>query len=247
MNNLKYNKVNTKVDFSKLMLNSNKEVGAGAFGTVYKAYNGKHSNNKLVVKKTRKSIGLQFFSLIVNGKFQGTMFDEEVKALKYLSKIGIAPKIYYSNKEKMIYVIEKLDLTLFEILKQNKLTPILLKSLIKLLKKLQTTPFIHNDLHDGNIMYNKKNKKFYVIDWGIFKLKEECFNSNTKNTKKTKKTNNIKPCYNFSKQNIMILSNLFEYLIKKNDKKWNKGIKELLKLFNLRTINDARNIYNEHI
>ena len=48
------------------------------------------------------------------------MFDKEVNALKYLSKMGIAPKIYYSNKDKMIYVIEKIDTTLYDMILDNK-------------------------------------------------------------------------------------------------------------------------------
>ena len=59
------------------------------------------------------------------------MFDKEVKALKYLSKQGIAPKIYYSNKEKMIYVIEKLDTTLFELLENDEFNNNHLKELTK--------------------------------------------------------------------------------------------------------------------
>ncbi len=240
MNNLKYNKIDTKVNFSNLKLD--KELGHGAFGSVYEATNGKTTNKRLVVKKTKKTIGLQLFSLLVNGKFQGTMFDKEVKALKYLSKLGIAPKIYYSDKGKMIYVIEKLDTTLFELLKYRKFNNNHLKELTKTLKKVTKTPFIHNDLHEGNIMYSKKSKKFFIIDWGIFILKEKCLKS--KKTKKTKTKNKSSNCYNLNSSNVGMLSDVFTYVDIEKEKFKNKTVKDFLKLFNLNTMDEVKHLLN---
>ena len=42
MNNLKYNKINTKINFYKLKLEN--EIAHGAFGSVYHASNGKSTN-----------------------------------------------------------------------------------------------------------------------------------------------------------------------------------------------------------
>tara|TARA_X000000950_G_C13801534_1_gene613743 strand:+ start:343 stop:1059 length:717 start_codon:yes stop_codon:yes gene_type:complete len=237
MNDLKYNKIKTKINFNNLKFK--KELGSGAFGSVYEAFNGKTTNKRMVVKKTRKTVGLQLFSLLVNGKFQGTMFDKEVDALKYLSKQGIAPKIYYSNKEKMVYVIEKLDSTLFELLEKGVFNNNNLKELTSTLKKLQKTPFIHNDLHDSNIMYSSKSKKFYVIDWGIFKLDKKCPYPKSKSKSKSKK------CYEFKKSNILALENLFYYLITNKKKKFSdKNKKDFLDLFNMDNLNQAKEIIN---
>jgi tRNA A-37 threonylcarbamoyl transferase component Bud32 len=236
MDNLKYNKIKTKINFSKLKLN--KELGHGAFGTVYEANNGKSTNKRIVVKKTKKTIPLQLFSLIVNGKFQGTMFDKEVTALKYLSKLGIAPQIYYSNKDKMIYVIEKLNTTLFDMIQNNEFKNKHLKELTKTFKKLRKTPFIHNDLHEANIMYSKKRNKFYVIDWGIFKIKNECL-KRSKNVNK-KGTD----CYQFTSVNLSILSHLILYL-DINVTKFKQGsLKAFLNLFGLNNLDEATQIIN---
>ena len=230
LNNLKLNTIKTKVDLSKLVLDDKKILGSGAFGHVYKAYNGKNMNNRLVAKKTFKSVGLQLFSLIVNGHLQGTMFKKEVDALKYLSKLGIAPKIYFSDEDKMIYVIEKLDYTLTEMLRKNKFKAIHLKRLADIFKLVKTTPFKHNDLHSSNIMYSEKKNKFYIIDWGIFNIEKSCMlNTSTKKSKKTKAKN----CYNFNKTNVVYLSDLFLYINKKKktDKQMYKNYKLFLELF----------------
>ena len=229
MNNLKYNKIKTKINFNNLKFK--KELGSGAFGSVYEAFNGKSTNKRMVVKKTRKTLGLQLFSLLVNGKFQGTMFDKEVDALKYLSKHGIAPKIYYSNKDKMVYVIEKLDSTLYELLEKGVFNNNNLKQLTSTLKKLQKTPFIHNDLHDSNIMYSSKSKKFYVIDWGIFKLNNKCKFSKSK-----------KNCYKFKKSNIFALENLFYFINENSNKFTEKNKNEFLNLFGLKNFREVLEI-----
>lgn len=235
MDNLKFNKIKTKVNFDKLKENNNLEIASGSFGKVYAVNNGKHSNKRLVMKKTRKSLGLQMFSLIVNGKFQGTMFEKEIKALKYLSKLGISPNIYYSNKDKMIYVIQKLDTTLYEMLITEKFKSKHIKPLTEVLDKVRRTPFLHKDLHESNIMYNKKENKFYIIDWGIFEIKKECFNKKVK-TKKSQ------ICYNFKSNNINTLQSLFFYILLNKDKFKKKPLKSLLEIFNLKTLDEVQNI-----
>ncbi len=231
MEKLKYNKIKTKVNFDKLKNKNNLEIGSGSFGSIYVANNGKHTNKRLVMKKTKKSLGRQIFSLIVNGKFQGTMFDREINALKYLSKLGISPKIYYSNKEKMIYVIDKLDTSLYEMLINDEFKSKHIKPLTKVFDKLRKTPFLHKDLHESNIMYSKKTNKFFIIDWGIFELKNECFEN---------KKNKEKHCYEFKESNVNTLGNLFIYILEKRTKF--KNIKPFLKLFNLNNLDEVQNI-----
>jgi tRNA A-37 threonylcarbamoyl transferase component Bud32 len=221
------NKIDTKVNFNKLVFDKKYELGHGVFGNVYKAYNGKNLNNRIVAKKTHKTFSRQLFSLIVNGKFQGTMFKKEVDVLQYLSKVGISPKIYYVNSEKMIYVIDKLDYTLNEMLISNKFKLIHLNGLIKTLKLLQQTPYKHNDLHSGNIMYSESKKKFYIIDWGIFEYNDKC----VVKKKSTKKTKN---CYLYNETNKRYLDDLFYYVTdkyNKNKKSWGRGYKSFVDIF----------------
>ena len=228
MNNIKLNTIKTKVNYNSLKLNHSKQIGEGAFGSVYKAYNGKNMDKKMVVKKTHKSLFRQIFSLLKNKTTQDTMFKKEIKALSKLSKLGISPKIYYYDKEKMIYVIEKLDYTLFEMIINNRLEPIHIKKIVDLLKKLQKTKYKHNDLHSGNIIYNKKKNKFYIIDWGIFEVIPNC-------NIKAKKI-----CYKYNSKNYKMLEHLVMYISNKietktkNKTKWSKQLSNLIKLFDLK-------------
>lgn len=249
MGELKYNKINTKVNFDKLVFDDNKILGSGAFGNVYKAYNGKNMNNRLVVKHTRKTLGLQLFSLIVNQQFQGPMFKKEVNALKYLSKQGIAPKIYFSNEKKMVYVIEKLDYTLTNLLNKKKFNAHHLKKLIDIFNKLKTTPFKHNDLHTSNIMYSEKTKRFYIIDWGIFKIKSSCLENMSQKNKKSKKTKKAKKaptCYNFNENDVKVIDNLFRYILihisNQKNTLMEKYLLKFLDIFNIKSIDELKNI-----
>ena len=52
MNDLKYNKIKTKINFNNLKFK--KELGSGAFGSVYEAFNGKTTNKRMVVKNNKK-------------------------------------------------------------------------------------------------------------------------------------------------------------------------------------------------
>jgi len=225
INNIKLNTVKTKINFNKLKLDNKKKIGEGSFGSVYEAYNGKNMDKNMVVKKTHKSLFRQAFSLLVNKATQDSMFKKEIIALSELSKLNISPKIYYYDKENMIYVIEKLDTTLFELLINNTFKPIHIKKLINILKKLQKTKYRHNDLHSGNIMFSKKKNRFYIIDWGIFDLIPDCNN-------KTKKI-----CYKYNSKNLTMLEHVYIYVfnkIKKNDKdkkQWTNQLKEFIKLF----------------
>jgi RIO-like serine/threonine protein kinase len=124
----------------------------------------------------------------------------------------------------MIYVIEKLDYTLYDMLVNNLFKPIHIKKLIEILKKLQRTKYRHNDLHSDNIMFSKQKNRFFIIDWGIFELIPNC-NDHTK-----------KICYKYNSRNLNMLELVFFYAsnkikTSKNKKEWSVPIKEFLKLF----------------
>lgn len=226
----KLNKINTKVNFDKLIFDNKNLLGKGSFGKVYRAYNGTHKNNRLAAKKTESSLSLQLFSLFTTGHTQTHMFKKEIEALEKLSKIGISPKIYYYDIKNKVYVIEKLDYTLFEMLKNKEFNPYHLKKLTSLFKKYKQSPYKHLDLHEANIMYSEKKKRFYIIDWGLFTDDTKCI-LNKKKTKKAKKAN----CFKLDNQNKEYLDILFKYLNKKVKQKpelWIKDYTLFLKEFN---------------
>jgi predicted Ser/Thr protein kinase len=225
------NKIKTKVNLNKLQYNNNKKIGEGSFGAVYNLHNNKRTNKKYVAKKVKNNWGLKLISFLATGKTQTQQLNQEVGALIKLSKLGISPKIFYYNKENMVYVIEKLDYNLHEMIKKKMIKPKHINKLIEVLKKLQETNIKHNDLHSGNIMYSKSKNKFYIIDLGLFEVLNECENGTIK-----------KVCYNFEKRNAELLSDLIYYIkgninskttSKKIKSEYVKAFKSLVDLFNI--------------
>ena len=226
----------TKVNLNKLKFDNTNLLGQGFFGEVFKLSNNKHTNNKYVVKRTKKNIAPKLFSYIFFKKSQKELLDKEINALKILSKKGLAPKLHYYDIERSMYVIDKLDISLHDMINDNKLNIEHIDKLYNLLKKLQKTNIKHKDLHSGNIMYSKSKNKFFVIDLGIYEELINCKN----NTKKTKKN-----CYEYNEQNYKQLIDLFLYIeniiTDKIKIKYDKGskksyedmLKKLHKLFNV--------------
>ena len=228
---VKVSKIKTKVNLKKLHFNNRKQIGEGSFGSVYNLHNNKRTNKKYVAKKVKTNLGLKLISFLATGLTQSQQLNREVEALSKLSNLGISPKIFYYDEKNMVYVIEKLDYNLHEMIKKNMIKPTHINKLIEVLKKIQKTKIKHNDLHSGNIMYSKSKNRFYIIDLGIFEVLNTCEKGNIKEV-----------CYNFEKQNASLLSDLLFYIRKnikslKNSKQsklqYRKALNSLITLFNL--------------
>jgi tRNA A-37 threonylcarbamoyl transferase component Bud32 len=191
----------TKVNLNKLKFDNSKLIGEGSFGEVYKLSNNKHTNNRYVVKKSKKkNIIPILFSYIFLNKTQKQLLEKEIYALEILSKKGLAPKLHYYDKDRLMYVIDKLDNSLYDMINNDILNINHLNKLYNLFKKLQKTPIKHNDLHSGNIMYSKSKNRFFVIDLGIYEELINCKNNTKKN------------CYEYNEQNYEKLIDLFLYI-----------------------------------
>ena len=64
--------------------------------------------------------------------------------------------------------MERLDHTLYNMLKYRIFTENHLTKLNTILTKLSKTKYRHADLHLNNIMWSETNNQFYVIDWGYY-------------------------------------------------------------------------------
>ena len=91
----------------------------------------------------------------------------EYNILKKVSEAGLGPKLYQSDIENKRYIImERLDLTLNQYLKEKNFTLNDLKLIIKLYEKLGQIGIAHNDTNiTRNIMF--KDNRFYLIDFGM--------------------------------------------------------------------------------
>lgn len=165
-----YKKTNkNKIDLSKLAFKSSDILGEGAYSKVYKFRYNKQISNKYVVKRIKLLFLKKFYGKNANQEII-TLFNNELRALIHLSKVGLSPKIYgiYSDIEnnKLYYVLEKLDYTLGSMLRSNNFKPKHTQLIIELLKNMLKTRYRHTDLHIENIMFNKKKNKFVLIDFG---------------------------------------------------------------------------------
>lgn len=94
---------------------------------------------------------------------------KEFSFFKQCSDKDIAPKIYNDkelDENNKYFMIERMECTLIQFMKNNEITMEHLKEIICLYEKLNELNIFHNDGNIGrNIMFN--NGRFYLIDFGF--------------------------------------------------------------------------------
>lgn len=151
------------------------KLGAGAYGT---AYLGTKNNNNYVIKAID----------VYNDENKNNLNDikTEIETLKQMSKLGISPKYhthYFCKKVKgsqvytVFIVMDYMDTgTLSNYLQENPkgLTADLKKQIKDKLAIMHKNGYIHDDLHEGNILLNRENSKLklYIADFGLSKSLE---------------------------------------------------------------------------
>ena len=155
------------IDISKITFNKSDIIGEGTFSSVYKFRYQNKINDKYVVKKIKVHFLRPFFESDIE---LYKMFIDEVDALIHLDKYNVTPKIYgvYVDLEKdeMYYILEKLDYSLGDMLRNKTFKSEYVSLFIDVIIKLLKTKYRHTDLHIENVMFNKHKKKFYLIDFG---------------------------------------------------------------------------------
>ena len=83
---------------------------------------------------------------------------------------GISPKIYECNLDSKHIIMDKLDTSLFKILRKNngKLSIKYQKELIRIINLLDKINIFHGDPNPANFMI--KDGKLYIIDYGFAKI-----------------------------------------------------------------------------
>lgn len=162
----------TLYDITKLRFFKKDIIGEGVYSKVYKfRYNNK-VDERYVVKKLKIAMLRNYFGKTANKSIL-TLFNNELRAIIYLSKHKICPNVYGIHSDiahnDLYYVLEKLDFTLGKMLREGLFKPSHTDFFLELLRKMVKTPYRHTDLHIENVMYHKLRKKFYLIDFGHYK------------------------------------------------------------------------------
>ena len=165
---------------AKVMFREKDLIGSGGYGLVYRATDdGIHYDDNVVVKKIRKtnfeSQLLKYLKPMYKRMYANVerSFRNEVMAQERFSHKAISPRIFYVNYDEMYYVMEKMDQTLGEMIRENEFTPERANKLIDLLERSFSTNYIHKDLSTENVMWSDKDGDFRLIDWGMFILRKD--------------------------------------------------------------------------
>lgn len=94
----------------------------------------------------------------------------EVDMQKRAAAAGIAPAVVDFNLDGRYIVMDKLDVTLYEMFKkqEGQLTDVQQRSVLALFDKLDTCGVLHGDPNPLNFM--RKGKRWYAIDYGFAKI-----------------------------------------------------------------------------
>tara|TARA_Y100000389_G_scaffold185812_1_gene205564 strand:+ start:2035 stop:3069 length:1035 start_codon:yes stop_codon:yes gene_type:complete len=181
----------TQVDGKCLKhLEIDEEIGSGMFGTTYKVKDGKHIRalkiQEIFIKNAWNNTRVPVHEIC--GRLR--QIKNEIENLKYAGSIGISPKVYddficVDHLQSKIYSYILMDYIDGELLQKwlekNRLTKDDKDKLLGMLNKLHKKKILHQDLHGNNIIVSK-NRRFYLIDYGLshnskdlFKLEKDLF------------------------------------------------------------------------
>jgi len=180
---LDYNNLNSCIKAEYNYKNKVVNAGSGAFGDVIKTSGKKY---KYAIKVI--NLDKQDDNHFMNEDFKTTVesLEREAEITRKMGELGIGPKLFdvYSCKVDgritYYFVLEYMNQgSFYDYIEKNnikKLPENIITNLITKLKKMHEHGFLHNDLHSGNILVNKRNGKieFYISDFGLTKnMKEE--------------------------------------------------------------------------
>ncbi len=128
-------------------------------------HEGKDGRTFLALNDQNQQVAIKIF----RKNKKSAAIEREVKLQKIAAEYGISPKILDYDGDGKYIVMEKLDINLYDCFrKQNgQLTTSQQKSIIALFHKLDQCKVFHGDPNPLNFM--KKDKKWYVIDFGFAK------------------------------------------------------------------------------
>lgn len=126
---------------------------------------GKDGRTFLAMDDQKKEVAIKIF----RKNKKESEIEREAKLQIIAANVGIAPRVIeYSAKGKYI-VMEKLDINLFDLFKQQggKISTEQQRAVIKLFIELDKCKIFHGDPNPLNFMYSIKKSKWYIIDFGM--------------------------------------------------------------------------------
>ena len=186
----------------------------------FKDYKKEHSDRYIKIKqlgitgkegtvflvKDKKDGNEYAMKMFKKGKSEKTL-KKEINLQKTFEKFGITPKIHDFNIYFKFFVMERMDYSLLDYLKQNngQMSEDIQKQIINLFKKLDKIKVFHGDANPLNFMF--KGNQLYIIDFGF---------GNEINSKLIQKHNTNTPNMNFMPLGLVLkIKELF-----KNDVKY---------------------------
>jgi tRNA A-37 threonylcarbamoyl transferase component Bud32 len=173
------NNINSCIKAEYNIKNKLKSSGSGAFGDVFKTKGKKHTYAVKIIDINKQDDNMDYFQ---KGKPKDklTIIEKEAEITKKMGDLGIGPKLYDvyhcndNNTPKYYFVMQYMNQgSLYSYMYKNKLQtlkPDLINSIITKIQKMHDNGIIHNDLHFGNILVNKKKNgtlEFYISDFGL--------------------------------------------------------------------------------
>jgi hypothetical protein len=176
-------------------------LGKGTYGGTYRAYfdneemviktlhQKSKSDGKIISEKTlltnlvRETVIQSYLSCKYSKFFKDPDAKEIIAAIpsiKMIGKndVGKGKFEYYIGMDKLS---QSFETYLFNNMFDIELIKHAINSVCRLINVLQMHErFLHRDLHTGNVMYNKTNNQFYMIDFGMScLLNKNVFNNDT--------------------------------------------------------------------
>jgi tRNA A-37 threonylcarbamoyl transferase component Bud32 len=132
--------------------------------------NGKEGKTYLVKTKNNIEYAMKTFKKYKSSE----QLKKEAELQSLASEYGISPKVIEIDTVKKTIVMEKLDIHLIDLIKEQNgdLKIYQQRDIINIYKKLDKARVFHADSNILNYMYDKDNK-LYIIDFGMSKYIDE--------------------------------------------------------------------------
>ena len=138
------------------------KIGMGNFGQVFKGYNN----------RTKEEVAIKISSLENESSF---LLKNESIYYNYLKDCDNIPILKWFGKDDQNYylVLELYDESLSDIIKsidsmrENNFFFDIAKQLFLIIKSIHDKGLIHRDIKPDNFLFNRKKKKFVIIDFGF--------------------------------------------------------------------------------